>query len=186
MDLQVYGVPDKRMGEEACASVVVKEGSTITVDDIRAYCKGRVNIRRLLIPRSPGSLIRLCILLFSDRSFQGAQVHIHREGRAPQDAVRQSAKVQIETVGVETDFGRTLKRSCSCRTVYSLLLYHRRNATYKRASRQRKNYISNVLIILCITSQTSARTSIYCRTHIIYSRKLTARKPIIRKYESGK
>jgi len=40
--VQVYGVPDHRMGEEICASVVAKEGSTVTEADIKAYCKGKI------------------------------------------------------------------------------------------------------------------------------------------------
>jgi fatty-acyl-CoA synthase len=38
----VYGVPDQRMGEEICASVIVKEGSAVTESELKAYCKGKV------------------------------------------------------------------------------------------------------------------------------------------------
>ncbi|VVC42214.1 Hypothetical protein CINCED_3A019046 [Cinara cedri] len=41
--VQVYGVPDERMGEEVCASVIVKEGSTLTETDIKSYCKGKIS-----------------------------------------------------------------------------------------------------------------------------------------------
>jgi len=44
MDFQVYGISDDRMGEEICASVTTKEDSTITSDEIKAYCKGKVSI----------------------------------------------------------------------------------------------------------------------------------------------
>ncbi|VVC42217.1 AMP-dependent synthetase/ligase,AMP-binding enzyme, C-terminal domain [Cinara cedri] len=42
LQAQVYGVPDDRMGEEVCASVIVKEGATFTEADIRAYSKGKI------------------------------------------------------------------------------------------------------------------------------------------------
>lgn len=40
----MYGVPDERMGEELCASVIIKEGSTLTEADIKSYCKGKVSL----------------------------------------------------------------------------------------------------------------------------------------------
>lgn len=48
-DVQVVGVPDKRLGEEICAWVVVKEGETITSEDLRDYC--REQIARFKVPR---------------------------------------------------------------------------------------------------------------------------------------
>jgi len=39
----VYGISDDRMGEEICASVTTKEDSTITSDEIKAYCKGKIS-----------------------------------------------------------------------------------------------------------------------------------------------
>lgn len=42
MDFQVYGVPDQRMGEEICASITLKEGSTVTESDIKTFSKGKV------------------------------------------------------------------------------------------------------------------------------------------------
>ncbi|XP_060865725.1 medium-chain acyl-CoA ligase ACSF2, mitochondrial-like [Metopolophium dirhodum] len=42
--VQVYGIPDHRMGEEVCASVIVKEGATaVTEADIKAYSKGKIS-----------------------------------------------------------------------------------------------------------------------------------------------
>ena len=41
---QVYGIPDERMGEELCASVILKEGAKITEADIKAYSKGKVGL----------------------------------------------------------------------------------------------------------------------------------------------
>ncbi len=41
-DVQVVGVPDPKYGEELCAWIVVKEGQTVTEDDIRAFCQGQI------------------------------------------------------------------------------------------------------------------------------------------------
>jgi fatty-acyl-CoA synthase len=41
-DVQVIGVPDERYGEELCAWVIVREGASLTAEDVRAYCKGKI------------------------------------------------------------------------------------------------------------------------------------------------
>ena len=41
-DVQVIGVPDARYGEELCAWIIAKPGTTPTEDDIRAFCKGQI------------------------------------------------------------------------------------------------------------------------------------------------
>ena len=41
-EVQVFGVPDSRYGEEVCAWVVLKQGATASEDDIRNYCKGQI------------------------------------------------------------------------------------------------------------------------------------------------
>jgi fatty-acyl-CoA synthase len=48
-DVQVIGVPDHKYGEEICAWVVPKPGATLTVEEVRAFCDGR--IARYKIPR---------------------------------------------------------------------------------------------------------------------------------------
>jgi fatty-acyl-CoA synthase len=48
-DVQVIGVPDHKYGEELCAWVVPRPGATLTVDEVRAFCDGR--IARYKIPR---------------------------------------------------------------------------------------------------------------------------------------
>ncbi len=48
-DVQVTGVPDPRFGEEVCAWVILKEGSELTEEQIKAYCKGK--IAHFKIPR---------------------------------------------------------------------------------------------------------------------------------------
>jgi fatty-acyl-CoA synthase len=40
--VQVFGVPDVRYGEEVAAWVVLKPGQTATEDDIRAFCKDQI------------------------------------------------------------------------------------------------------------------------------------------------
>ncbi|KAL4143266.1 hypothetical protein QTP88_005619 [Uroleucon formosanum] len=41
--VQVYGIPDHRMGEEVCASVILKSGAMVTEADIKAYSKGKIS-----------------------------------------------------------------------------------------------------------------------------------------------
>ena len=48
-DVQVYGVPDERYGEQVAAAVVNKKGSALTEDDVKEYC--RENIARFKVPR---------------------------------------------------------------------------------------------------------------------------------------
>jgi len=42
IDVQVIGVPDVRYGEELMAWVRLREGATLTVDDVAAFCRGRI------------------------------------------------------------------------------------------------------------------------------------------------
>ncbi|KAJ8721679.1 hypothetical protein PYW07_002454 [Mythimna separata] len=48
-DCQVVGVPDERLGEELCAVLRVREGSSVTLDEVRRHCDG--HIARFKIPR---------------------------------------------------------------------------------------------------------------------------------------
>ena len=41
-DVQVVGVPDARFGEELCAWVVLKPGQTLSEDELREFCRGRI------------------------------------------------------------------------------------------------------------------------------------------------
>ena len=41
-DVQVFGVPDKRYGEEICAWVLLKSGESTTADDIKDFCKDQI------------------------------------------------------------------------------------------------------------------------------------------------
>lgn len=48
-DVQVFGVPDKKYGEELCAWIVLKQGSSVDETEIRNYCEGK--IAHFKIPR---------------------------------------------------------------------------------------------------------------------------------------
>lgn len=48
-DVQVFGIPDDRLGEEVCAWVIPRQGSALTVDAVLAYCQGQ--IAHFKIPR---------------------------------------------------------------------------------------------------------------------------------------
>ncbi len=41
-DVQVFGVPDERYGEELCAWVKLRAGAVLTEADVQAYCRGRI------------------------------------------------------------------------------------------------------------------------------------------------
>jgi len=42
VDVQVFGVPDTRFGEELCAWIKLRSGETLTEDEVRAYCKDQI------------------------------------------------------------------------------------------------------------------------------------------------
>jgi fatty-acyl-CoA synthase len=48
-DVQVIGVPDARYGEELMAWIKLKEGRTLTAEEVLAFCRGR--IAHFKIPR---------------------------------------------------------------------------------------------------------------------------------------
>ena len=41
-EIQVVGIPDEEFGEAVAAFVKVKVGATLTADDIRAFCDGKI------------------------------------------------------------------------------------------------------------------------------------------------
>ena len=67
-DVQVFGVPDERYGEELCAWIKLRAGETLTAEEVRAFC------------RRP------------DRALQGAAAHPLRR-RVPDDGDRQDAEI---------------------------------------------------------------------------------------------
>ncbi|HVU61488.1 MAG TPA: AMP-binding protein [Mycobacteriales bacterium] len=48
-DIQVIGVPDEKYGEELCAWVIVRDGRTLTTEDVREFCTGK--LAHFKIPR---------------------------------------------------------------------------------------------------------------------------------------
>ena len=41
-DVQVVGLPDRHYGEELCAWIVPKAGQSVSEEEVRAFCKGRI------------------------------------------------------------------------------------------------------------------------------------------------
>ncbi len=41
-DVQIYGVPDRKYGEQVMAAVVLKQGSGMTEEEVREFCRGRI------------------------------------------------------------------------------------------------------------------------------------------------
>jgi len=41
-DVQVFGVPDIRFGEELCAWIKVRDGQALTEDEVKAFCKDQI------------------------------------------------------------------------------------------------------------------------------------------------
>jgi len=41
-DVQVFGLPDATYGEELCAWVRLREGESMTEDEVRAFCHGQI------------------------------------------------------------------------------------------------------------------------------------------------
>ena len=41
-DVQVFGVPDERYGEELAAWVIPRAGATVTAEELREHCRGRI------------------------------------------------------------------------------------------------------------------------------------------------
>ena len=41
-EVQVFGIPDPRMGEEVCAWIQLEEGALLTEEEVKEYCKGQI------------------------------------------------------------------------------------------------------------------------------------------------
>ncbi len=41
-DVQVYGVPDRKFGEQVMAAIVVKKGMEMTEDEVKDFCRGKI------------------------------------------------------------------------------------------------------------------------------------------------
>ena len=42
LEVQVFGIPDEKYGEQVCAWIMPRAGRVLTEDDVRAYCKERI------------------------------------------------------------------------------------------------------------------------------------------------
>ena len=42
--MQVVGVPDHRLGEQICAWIELKDGETVTEEEIKEFCRTKVGI----------------------------------------------------------------------------------------------------------------------------------------------
>jgi fatty-acyl-CoA synthase len=42
LDVQCFGVPDSKYGEELCAWVKLRDGALLSEEDVRAYCRGKI------------------------------------------------------------------------------------------------------------------------------------------------
>ncbi|MCD6526076.1 MAG: AMP-binding protein [Desulfuromonas sp.] len=41
-DVQVYGVPDRKFGEQVMAAIKVKDGSSLSEEEVKSFCNGRI------------------------------------------------------------------------------------------------------------------------------------------------
>ena len=41
-EVQVFGIPDPRMGEEVCAWIQLEEGASLTEEEVKEFCKGQI------------------------------------------------------------------------------------------------------------------------------------------------
>lgn len=41
-EVQVFGIPHEKFGEEVCAWVVLREGATLTEEDVKSYCQNQI------------------------------------------------------------------------------------------------------------------------------------------------
>jgi long-chain acyl-CoA synthetase len=78
IDAAVVGVPHKVLGEEVKAVVQVKAGSTVTIEDLRAHCAGRladfkvpayVDLRDEPLPRNPAGKVLKSLLRGDESAF---------------------------------------------------------------------------------------------------------------------
>jgi fatty-acyl-CoA synthase len=43
VDVQVFGVPDSVYGEELCAWIKLRDGATLTEEEVRAFCRDQIS-----------------------------------------------------------------------------------------------------------------------------------------------
>jgi len=42
LDVQVFGIPDQRYGEELCAWIRLRDGEIASVEEVRGFCDGQI------------------------------------------------------------------------------------------------------------------------------------------------
>jgi len=42
LDVQIFGIPDQRYGEELCAWIRLRDGEVVTAEEVRAFCEGQI------------------------------------------------------------------------------------------------------------------------------------------------
>ncbi|MEB3102084.1 AMP-binding protein [Ferviditalea candida] len=47
LDVQVVGVPDIKYGEEVSAWIILKDGASLTAEELREYCKGKISRHKI-------------------------------------------------------------------------------------------------------------------------------------------
>ena len=47
-EAHVIGVPDMRLGEEVCAWIRLRSGHTVTEDEMKEFCKEKVNVSSIV------------------------------------------------------------------------------------------------------------------------------------------
>ena len=65
LEVAVYGVPDKVMGEKVAASILIVPGATLTADEIKEFCSGKLAkykipeyvIFNTALPKNPGGKV---------------------------------------------------------------------------------------------------------------------------------
>ena len=50
-DVQVVAVPDQKYGEEICACVILKDGKTMTEDEVKDYYRTIANVAHYKVPK---------------------------------------------------------------------------------------------------------------------------------------
>jgi fatty-acyl-CoA synthase len=41
-DVQIYGVPDRKYGEQVMAAIIVKKGETLSEEEVKEFCRGKI------------------------------------------------------------------------------------------------------------------------------------------------
>ena len=73
-DVQIYGIPDRKYGEQVMAAVILKKGAEMTEDEVRDFCKGK--IANYKVPK----YVKIRQLFPHDRFRENPEVQAPRDG----------------------------------------------------------------------------------------------------------